>query len=149
MKLAAAPTLPTLLATAFYAFHDLHRPAYHAYAAALLAPEEAATAVAELFDLVADQWTTVVTGISPSAWAWTRHVHAVAHRTGHPTTPAEDAVLLHHTLHLSIDKIATITGTEPATVTALLATRHHEHPSDPTPTSHTPRRLACDGPMRR
>ncbi|MET9347750.1 hypothetical protein [Streptomyces termitum] len=122
MRKATAPT--ALLTTAFYAFYDLHRPAYHAYAAARLPPEEASVAVTHLFNLVAGNWTTIVTDPSPSAWAWTRYVRAVARRTGHTTTPAEDADLLHHTLHLSIDKIATITGTEPATVTALLLGRH-------------------------
>ncbi|PAX88624.1 hypothetical protein CLM85_03770 [Streptomyces albidoflavus] len=30
-----------MLATGYYAFYDLHRPTYHAYAAAHLSPEEA------------------------------------------------------------------------------------------------------------
>ncbi|MFE3074233.1 hypothetical protein [Streptomyces sp. NPDC059247] len=114
-----APSLP-LLTTAFYAFYDLHRPVYHAYAAALLTSEEASLAVTQLFDLVAGNWTTVMTDPSPSAWAWSRHVRTVTRRAGRTTTPAEDAALLHYALHLSIDKIATVTGTEPASVTALL-----------------------------
>ncbi|MFE6713893.1 hypothetical protein [Streptomyces sp. NPDC057695] len=117
------PPRPALLTTAFYAFYDLHRPTYHAYASARLTPEEAAIAVAQLFGLIADNWTTVVNAPSPSAWAWTRHTRAIARRGGHPHTPAEDADLLHRTLHLSIDKIATVTGTEAATVVALLASR--------------------------
>ncbi|MER5967507.1 hypothetical protein [Streptomyces sp. NPDC002057] len=123
---------PALLTTAFYAFYDLHRPVYHAYASARLSPEEAAVAVAQLFNLVAGNWTTVVNASSPSAWAWTRHVRAVTRRMGRPTTPAEDADLLHRTLHLSIDKIATVTGSEPATVTALLATRHRQRTGERT-----------------
>ncbi|MGW3521701.1 hypothetical protein [Streptomyces hydrogenans] len=135
-------TTPTaLLTTAFYAFYDLHRPAYHAYAAARLTPEEASVAVTHLFNLVAGNWTTVVTDPSPSAWAWTRYVRAVARRTGHITTPAEDADLLHHTLHLSIDKIATITGTEPATVTALLVNRRR-HTAKRIPATRHPTRRA-------
>ncbi|MFI2740951.1 hypothetical protein [Streptomyces sp. NPDC018711] len=129
MKTAAAPAL---LTTAFYAFYDLHRPAYHAYARAHLTPEEATVTVTHIFSLVADQWTTVVNDPSPSAWAWARHVRAVSRRAGHSTTPAEDADLLHHTLHLSIDKIATVTGTEPATVTALLGVRHRLATARPT-----------------
>ncbi|MGW9436107.1 hypothetical protein [Streptomyces sp. NPDC055607] len=129
-------TSPALLTTAFYAFYDLHRPAYHAYAAARLTPEEAIVAVTHLFNLVAGHWTTVVNDPSPSAWAWNRHVHAVTHRAGHTTTPAEDADLLHHTLHLSIDKIATVTGTEPAAVTALLTTHHR--PTDAPACPRTP-----------
>ncbi|MGW1143634.1 hypothetical protein ACWD6I_00955 [Streptomyces sp. NPDC002454] len=120
--------MTTATTTVFYAFYDLHRPTYHAYAATLLPPEEAAITVAHLFDLVASNWTAVVAHPSPSAWAWTRHVRTVAHRSGHTTTPAEDVALLHHTLHLSIDKIATVTGAEPATVTALLTTRRRPRP---------------------
>ncbi len=110
-----------LLTTTFYAFYDLHRPAYHAYAAARLPEEEAQISVTQLFDLVAGNWTTIVTTPRPSAWAWAKHTTTVARRSGRTPTPAEDAALLHDELRLSIDRIATITGTEPATVTALLA----------------------------
>ncbi|MES9558820.1 MULTISPECIES: hypothetical protein [unclassified Streptomyces] len=117
------PTI-TVLTTAFYAFYDLHRPAYHAYAAARLPLEEAQIAVSHLFDLVAGNWTTVVSQRFPSAWAWERHTRAVARRNGRIYTATEDISLLHDQLLLSIDQIATVTGTEPATVTALLAAAH-------------------------
>ncbi|WP_405807815.1 hypothetical protein [Streptomyces sp. NBC_01187] len=113
---------PAVLTTAFYAFYDLHRPVYHAYAAFHLTPEEAQVAVAHLFDLVASNWSTVVAKPCPAAWAWRRHTRAVAQRSGHPRTAADDAALLHEYLRLSIEKIAFVTGTERATVTALLAT---------------------------
>ncbi|WP_331750260.1 MULTISPECIES: hypothetical protein [unclassified Streptomyces] len=65
--------------------------------------------------------TTVVSERCPSAWAWERHTRAVARRIGRTFTAVEDVSLLHDQLLLSIDQIATVTGTEPATVTALLA----------------------------
>ncbi|WP_203633828.1 hypothetical protein [Streptomyces sp. SID10815] len=122
-----------LLTTAFYAFYDLHRPAYHAYAAARLPHEEALISVAQLFDVVASNWTTIVTKPRPSAWAWEEHTRTIARRSGRAATPAEDTALLHDELLLSIDHIATITGTEPATVTALLAAAHRGHPRRPVP----------------
>ncbi|MFJ5850779.1 hypothetical protein [Streptomyces sp. NPDC092903] len=54
-------------------------------------------------------------------WAWKQHTHTVARRSGHTLTAAEDASLLHDQLLLSVDQIATLTGTEPVAVTALLA----------------------------
>ncbi|MFI9019187.1 hypothetical protein ACIGZI_34700 [Streptomyces griseus] len=42
-------------------------------------------------------------------------------RGARPTTPAEDIALLRDQLQLTVDQIATLTGTEDATVTALLA----------------------------
>ncbi|MBT2409620.1 hypothetical protein J7I94_03460 [Streptomyces sp. ISL-12] len=116
-----APPAPTLLTTAFYAFCDLHRPAYHAYAAARLPLEEARLSVTQLFDLIASNWTRIMAEQHPSAWAWSEHTRAVARRAGRAPTPAEDTALLHDELRLSIDRIATITGTDPARVTALLA----------------------------
>ncbi|AIS02508.1 hypothetical protein [Streptomyces glaucescens] len=120
------PTAPTasVLTTAFYAFYDLHRPAYHAYAAARLPREEAQLSVTQLFDLIASNWTWLMTEQRPSAWAWEKHTRAVARRTGRTPTPAEDTALLHDHLRLSIDRIATITGTDPAQVTTLLAAAH-------------------------
>ncbi|WP_381805364.1 hypothetical protein [Streptomyces niveus] len=115
------PAPPSVLTNAFYAFYDLHRPTYQAYAALHLHPEEAQITVSHLFNLVADHWTTVVCERHPSAWAWARHTRAVARRSGRTLTEVEDACLLHDQLLLSIDQIATVTGTEPATVTALLA----------------------------
>ncbi|WP_371794126.1 hypothetical protein [Streptomyces sp. NBC_01718] len=115
------PAPPAVLTNAFYAFYDLHRPAYHAYATARLTPEEAQIAVSHLFDLVASNWTKVVSERHPSAWAWEQHTRAVARRSGRALTDIEDATLLHDKLLLSIDQIATVTGTEPATVSTLLA----------------------------
>ena len=112
---------PVLLTNSFYAFYDLHRPSYHAYAAARLPREEAQIAVSHLFDLVASNWTTIVAEPRPSAWAWERHTRTIAHRSGRTLTAAENTSLLYDDLMLSIDQIATMTGTEPATVTALLA----------------------------
>ncbi len=121
------PTVsPTVLTNAFYAFYDLHRPIYHAYATSRLMPEEAQVAVAHLFGLLASNWSDIVKKPCPAAWAWQRHAHSVAQRTGRPHTAADDAVLLHEQLRLSIDQIATVTGTEPATVTALLAAAHRD-----------------------
>ncbi|MFH9659684.1 hypothetical protein ACH4NF_18125 [Streptomyces sp. NPDC017248] len=127
------PTPPTsaVLTTAFHAFCDLHRPVYHAYAAARLPQEEAQVSVAQLFDLVAGNWTWVMTRRCPSAWAWERHTRAVAQRAGRTPSPAEDTALLHDDLRLSIDRIATITGSDPARVTALLAAARRP-PSQPT-----------------
>ncbi|MFF3787722.1 hypothetical protein [Streptomyces sp. NPDC001933] len=141
------PAPLTVLTNAFYAFYDLHRPAYHAYAAAHLPPEEAQIAVTHLFNLVAGNWTTVVAERCPSAWAWQRHTRAVARRNGRTFTAIEDAHLLHDQLLLSIDQIATVTGTEPATVTALLAAAHRSaragttrpRPWTARPTRNTPR----------
>ncbi|MFI9494714.1 hypothetical protein ACIG8K_24545 [Streptomyces halstedii] len=115
------PARPAVLTISFYAFYDLHRPAYHSYASALLAPEEARIAVSHLFDLVAGNWTTVVSERCPSAWAWRQHTRVVARRSGRTLTAAEDASLFHDKLRLSVDQIATVTGAEPATVTTLLA----------------------------
>ncbi|MET9535335.1 hypothetical protein ABZY02_33055 [Streptomyces sp. NPDC006649] len=123
------PVPPTVLTNAFYAFYDLHRPAYHAYAAAHLALEEAQLAVSHLFNVVAGNWTTVVRERHPAAWAWERHTRTIAHRSGHALTAAEEASLLHDHLLLSIDQIATATGTEPAAVSALLAAAHRAIPT--------------------
>ncbi|MEU3862225.1 hypothetical protein AB0F03_33600 [Streptomyces sp. NPDC028722] len=62
-----------------------------------------------------------MTGQCPSAWVWQEHTRAVARRAGRTPTPAEDTALLYDDLRLSIDRIATITGTAPARVTTLLA----------------------------
>jgi hypothetical protein len=113
-----------VLTTAFHAFYDLHRPAYHAYAAARLPREEAELSVIHLFGLIAANWTWLMTRQRPSAWAWEKHTRAIAHRTGRTPTAAEDTALLHDQLRLSIDRIATITGTDPARVTTLLAAAH-------------------------
>lgn len=117
---------PAVLTNAFYAFYDLHRPAYAAFAAARLPAEEAQIAVSCLFSLVADNWTTVVTERHPSAWAWERHTQVIARRSGRTTTVVEDISLLHHQLRLGIDQIASLTGTEAATVAALLAAADRE-----------------------
>lgn len=114
-----APT--TVLTNSFYAFYDLHRPAYRDYAAARLAPEEATIAVSHLFDLVASHWSTIVREPDPAAWAWERHTQTVARRSGHALTPAQETLLLHEELRLSIERIATVTGTDPAAVSTRLA----------------------------
>ncbi|MET9176566.1 hypothetical protein ACNFR7_10475 [Streptomyces sp. RM1] len=131
------PRAVSVLTTAFYAFYDLHRPAYHAYAAARLPQEEAELAVTQLFNVIASHWTWVITKERPSAWAWEEHTRTVARRTGHTPTPAEDTALLHDDLRLSIDRIATITGTAPGRVTALLA--EARRPPNP-PTKRQPNR---------
>ncbi|MGW6289083.1 hypothetical protein [Streptomyces sp. NPDC055107] len=117
---------PAVLTNAFYAFYDLHRPAYAAFAAARLPAEEAQIAVSHLFSLVADNWTIVVAERRPSAWAWERHTKVVARRSGRTTTVVEDIALLHHQLLLSVDQIASLIGTEAATVAALLAAADRE-----------------------
>lgn len=117
---------PAVLTNAFYAFYDLHRPAYAAFAAARLPAEEAQIAVSHLFSLIADNWTTVVTERHPSAWAWERHTQVIARRSGRTTTVVEDISLLHHQLDLGIDQIASLTGTEAATIAALLAAADRE-----------------------
>lgn len=120
------PTPPIVLSNAFYAFYDLLRPSYYAYAETCLAPEEAQVAVSHLFDLVAAHWTTIVSEPCPTAWAWNRHTRSVARRSGRTLTPAQDVSLLHDRLLLTTDQIATITGAETATITALLAAAHRE-----------------------
>ncbi|MEV7643385.1 hypothetical protein AB0O32_25975 [Streptomyces rubiginosohelvolus] len=117
---------PAVLTNAFYAFYDLHRPAYYAFAEARLSVEEARVAVAYLFSLVADNWTSVVNERCPSAWAWERHTQVIARRSGRTTTPVQDVSLLHDHLLLSIGQIAALTGTEPATVAVLLAAADRE-----------------------
>ncbi|MGW8487428.1 hypothetical protein [Streptomyces sp. NPDC055886] len=119
-------TKAAVFTNAFYAFYELHRPAYYAFAAARLSPEEAGVAVSHLFSLVADNWATVVTERRPSAWAWERHTQVIARRSGCTTTPVQDISLLHHQLLLSIGQIAALTGTEAATVAALLAAADRE-----------------------
>ncbi|MFG2358315.1 hypothetical protein [Streptomyces sp. NPDC048521] len=114
-----------VVTTVSYAFYDLHRPACHAYAAARLTREEAQLSVDQLFDFIASTWSWVMTKQCPSAWAWEKHTRAVAPRAGRTPTPAEDTALLHDDLRLSINRIATITGTDPARVTALLAAARH------------------------
>jgi DNA-directed RNA polymerase specialized sigma24 family protein len=117
---------PAVLTNAYYAFYDLHRPAYHAYAAAHLPTEEARIATSKLFETVASTWTSVVAERCPSAWAWQRFTQTVARCSGRTSTAVKDTHLLHHKLRLSIDQIATVTGTEPATVCAHLATARRE-----------------------
>ncbi|MFF7098374.1 hypothetical protein ACFY9A_39305 [Streptomyces rubradiris] len=141
------PPAAAVLTTAFYAFYDLHRPAYHAYAAARLPHEEAQLSVAQTFDLIASNWTWLMTRQRPSAWAWQEHTRAVACRAGRTPSPAEDTALLHDDLRLSIDRIATVTGTDPARVTALLATarRTHQTRQPAGPRSPRPCRTRADG----
>ncbi|MCR8945073.1 hypothetical protein NW249_23430 [Streptomyces sp. OUCMDZ-4982] len=122
------PPAPSVITNAFYAFYDLQRPAYQAYAAAHLSPEEARIAVAHTFALIAEHWSRVITERRPSAWAWQCYTRTVARRSGRTPTAAEDVRLLYEQLLLSIDQIATVTGEEPATVTARLAAAHRSSP---------------------
>ncbi|MEU6363208.1 hypothetical protein [Streptomyces albidoflavus] len=130
-----------VLATGYYAFYDLHRPTYHAYAAAHLSPEEAQIAVANVFALVAENWTSIVTEQHPARWAWAQHTRTVARRSGHTPTRVQDACLLHDRLHLTVDQIATTTGQDPAAVTTLLAAGDR---SDPAPGQRPRVRLETD-----
>ncbi|MER5747099.1 hypothetical protein ABT097_27995 [Streptomyces sp. NPDC002225] len=143
----------TVLRNSFYAFYDLHRPAYLAYATARLSQEEARIAVACLFELVGGHWTAIVSRQRPSAWAWEQHTRTVDTRNGHALTPAENTALLHHELLLSVDQIATMTGAEPASVTALLAaadrTAQHGAHRARTPRTARPTRAALLRPNRR
>ncbi|MGW3304585.1 hypothetical protein [Streptomyces rubiginosohelvolus] len=102
--------------------HSFHRPAYYAFAQTRQSTEEARVAVAHLFSLVADNWTSVVNERRPSAWAWERHTQVIARRSGRNTTPAQDISLLHDQLLFSIGEIATLTGID----AALLATADRE-----------------------
>ncbi|MFD8692707.1 hypothetical protein [Streptomyces sp. NPDC059651] len=133
------PAPPTVLTNSFYAFYDLHRPAYRDYAEAQLAPEEAQIAVSHLFDLVASLWSTIVREPDPAAWAWERHTQTVARRSGRALTPSEETLLLHEKLRLSVDRIATVTGTEPAAVSTRLAAarRHPNRAPEPPPSAAT------------
>ena len=124
---------PAVLTNAYYAFYDLHRPAYHAYAAAHLPTEEARIATSKLFETVASTWTSVVAERHPSAWVWEQFTRTVARRTGRRPTAVEDTHLLHHGLSLSIDRIATVTGTEPATIRARLAAARRAQPPNADP----------------
>ncbi|MFF8702969.1 hypothetical protein ACF067_28335 [Streptomyces albidoflavus] len=119
-----------VLANGYYAFYDLHRPTYHAYATAHLSPEEAQIAVANVFALVAENWTSIVTEQHPARWGWTRHTRTVARRSGHIPTRVQDACLLHERLHLAVKQISTTTGQDPANDTTLLAAGER---SDPAP----------------
>ncbi|WP_179889188.1 hypothetical protein [Streptomyces sp. f51] len=83
-------------------------------------------AVAHLFSLVADNWTSVVNERCPSAWAWERYTQVSARRSGRTPTPAQDISLLHDHLLFSIREIATLTGTDAATVAALPAAADRE-----------------------
>ncbi|MFG2409907.1 ATP-dependent DNA ligase [Streptomyces brevispora] len=57
----------------------------------ILLEEVNATAVSHLFDLVASNWTSVVCEPDLAAWAWQRHTHAMARRSGRTLTAAEEA----------------------------------------------------------
>lgn len=133
---------PGMLTTSFYAFYDLHRPAYLAYAGALLPAYEAPVAVEHTLTLVAHHWLTVVTMPSPSAWAWNVHTATIAHRTHVRRTQTEDTVLLHEDLGLSIDRIATVTGT--STATAVTQLQHARRSTS----ARTPRRATTGPPCR-
>jgi hypothetical protein len=111
----------TMLSTAFRAFYDLHKPGYLAYAAARLPRDEAVLAVAHTFGLIAADWSSAVARRNPAAYAWQLHTRYVSAVTGAPCTRADEARLLHDGLHLTVNRIATLTGNDPAAVTVLLA----------------------------
>lgn len=147
-RAALKPPAPSVITNAFYAFYDLHRPAYHAYAAAYLPPEEARIAVTHMFALVADHWSTIISQRYPSAWAWERYTRTIARRSGRTPTATEDVHLLYEQLLLSIDQIATVTGAEPAAVTALLAAAHRSAPKGRRPQKSPGRCTADSRPLR-
>ncbi|MFG3370358.1 hypothetical protein ACGF0K_36080 [Streptomyces sp. NPDC048156] len=118
----ATPTI--MLSAAFRAFCDLHRAGYFAYAAARLSRDEAKVAVAHTFALIAGDWPTAVNRPNPAAYAWHLHTRYVTSCTGKTTSREQDAALMHDRLNLTVDRIATLTGTEPAAVTAMLAAAH-------------------------
>ncbi|MFI9780527.1 hypothetical protein ACIHCV_38635 [Streptomyces sp. NPDC051956] len=110
-----------MLSDAFHAFYELHQHGYFAYAAAHLSDDEARIAVTHTFSLIAADWPQTVTQPNPAAYAWDLHTHFVTARTGTHNDPQQDTLLLYERLHLTIERIAALTGTEPASVTALLA----------------------------
>lgn len=128
----------TILSAAFRAFYEQHRTGYFAYAAARLSDEEARVAVAHTFALIAADWPTAVTRPNPAAYAWSLHTHYVTARTGTSTSREQDTALMYDCLHLTIDRIATLTGTEPATVTARLATARRRARPLPPPRAASP-----------
>ncbi|WPO76224.1 hypothetical protein [Streptomyces sp. KN37] len=82
--------------------------------------QEARVAVAHTFALIAADWPAAVARPNPAAYAWNLHTHYVTARTS--TSQEQDTAPMYDRLHLTIDRIATLTGTEPAAVTARLAT---------------------------
>lgn len=111
-----------MLSDAFQAFCELHRPGYLAYAEARLPAEEAQLAVAHIFALIAADWPRAVTKPNPAAYAWDLHTRFVTARTGGTRRdPRQDTLLLYERLHLTVERIAALTGSEPAAVTATLA----------------------------
>ncbi|WP_338704000.1 hypothetical protein V2W30_39555 (plasmid) [Streptomyces sp. Q6] len=113
-----------MLSDAFLAFYELQQPGYLAYAAAHLPADEARIAVAHTFALIAADWPRAVTEPNPAAYAWDLHTHFVTVRTGTSSNPQQDTLLLHERLHLTVARIADLTGSEPAVVTATLAAAH-------------------------
>ncbi|MFD8778488.1 hypothetical protein [Streptomyces sp. NPDC059916] len=110
-----------MLSDAFQAFYEFHQPGYLAYAAAHLSDDEARIAVTHTFSLIAADWPQTVTQPNPAAYAWDLHTHFVTARTGTHNDPQQDTLLLYECLHLTIERIAALTGSEPAAVAALLA----------------------------
>ncbi|MFF3750582.1 hypothetical protein ACFYYH_09000 [Streptomyces sp. NPDC002018] len=112
------------LSTAFSAFCDLHRPGYLAYAEARLPTAEAEIAVTHVLGLIATEWAATMRRPSPAAYAWERLTAFVAMRAGEHPSRTEDAGFMYDNLDFTIDKIATLTGTDPGKVTAMIAARH-------------------------
>ncbi|SCF67635.1 hypothetical protein [Streptomyces sp. Ncost-T10-10d] len=124
MKGSRAAASVVVLSAAFRAFYDLRHASYLAYTAARLPADEVPVAVSHTFGLVAANWTTAVARPSPAAYAWNLHTSYVVGRTGTRTNQKGDVALMHDDLHLPVDRIATLTGKETATVTALLSAAH-------------------------
>ncbi|MFD7904088.1 hypothetical protein ACFV4G_17790 [Kitasatospora sp. NPDC059747] len=119
----AAVTVPAP-ALGLWALHDLHRRHYLAYAALLLSPAEAQLAVQGAFEDLAGRWLEALATASPAACAWQAVRDRVCTLAGprtlgpvaHLTAPQQDVLLLHLALDLPADRIAALTGTEPAAV---------------------------------
>ncbi|MFI6155046.1 sigma factor-like helix-turn-helix DNA-binding protein [Kitasatospora sp. NPDC051170] len=110
------------------ALHDLHLPHYLAYAALLLPCADAPPAVEDAFGDLARHWPQALATASPAACAWQAVRHRVRTRAGprtlrtlaHLNARQQDVLLLHLVLDLPCERIADLTGTEPAAVHAHL-----------------------------
>ncbi|MFJ3848350.1 hypothetical protein ACIPV3_30230 [Streptomyces albidoflavus] len=114
-----------LLTTTFYAFLDLNRPAYQAYASALLPETEATIAVEHSLGLIARDWTAIMEWRNPAARGWEVLTTTIAYRTGRPRATVEDVDLLHG-LGVSVARISAVTGLVGEVVTAHLRAARRE-----------------------
>ncbi|MFC9753680.1 hypothetical protein [Streptomyces sp. NPDC056921] len=121
------PPQPNLgLPPAFCAFYSLLQAGYQAYAALHVDPTTAENLVADTFGHLATHWPTVVARPNPTSHAWqllTARLTILTNQRPRPTAESlqDDSVLFHHVLHYPATTIASLTGQEPATITALLA----------------------------